>query len=252
MHSSELGRRHAERFLEFALGAETKLSGPDQTEWLNRLERELDNLRAAIDWLLASKQLEDALRATAALSRFWRGHGHMAEARRLLALGLELGTDVAPAVRADALWAAARQAAAQSDWPAAEELLEEALPLFRHDERGREVAFTLSELAFLAVRRDDLDRGAELCEESLAVARALGDARATSAALLTLAEIRSHPRAVTRSRSSTTRKPSLSGVSSATRYSSRTQSTTLVGWLSSERTTGEPGPLSANRSAARA
>jgi len=188
---SELGRRHAERFLEFALGAETKLSGPDQTEWLNRLERELDNVRAAIDWLFGARRLEDALRATAALSRFWRGHGHMTEARRLLALGLELGIDVAPAVRADALWAAARQAAAQSDWPAAEELLEEALPLFRHDERGREVAFTLSELAFLAVRRDDLDRGAELCEESLGVARALGDSRATSAALLTLAEIRS-------------------------------------------------------------
>jgi predicted ATPase/class 3 adenylate cyclase len=186
----EFSDRHAERFLELALAAETELSGPNPTQWLNRLERELDNLRAAIDWLLASGRIEDALRTTAALSRFWRGHGHMTEARRLLALGLQLG-DVPTAVRADALWAAARQAAAQSDWPAAQGLLEEALPLFRQDGRGREVAFTLSELAFLAVRLDDLDRGAELCEESLGVARALGDPRATSAALLTLAEIRS-------------------------------------------------------------
>ena len=187
----ELRDRHAERFLELALAAEIELSGPNQTQWLSRLERELDNLRAAIDWLLVSGRIEDALRATAALSRFWRGHGHMTEARRLLALGLELDIDLAPAVRADALWAAARQAAAQSDWSSAEGLLEEALPLFRQDGRGREVAFTLSELAFLAVRLDELDRGAELCEESLEVARALGDPRATSGALLSLAEIRS-------------------------------------------------------------
>ena len=187
----DLRESHAQRFLELALAAEPELSGPDQTRWLGHLERELDNLRAAIDWLLASGRVEDALRATAALSRFWRSHGHMAEARRLLALGLELDAEVAQAVRADALWAAARQAAAQSDWPAAEGLLTRALPLFRQDARGREVAFTLSELAFLAVRSSDLDRGADLCEESLAVARELGDARATSAALLTLAEIRS-------------------------------------------------------------
>ena len=154
------------------------------------LERELDNLRARSTGgcIRTSRGRTPRDRR---LRRFWRSHGHMAEARRLLALGLERDAEVAQAVQADALWAAARQAAAQSDWPAAEGLLTRALPLFRQDARGREVAFTLSELAFLAVRLNDLDRGADLCEESLAVARELGDARATSAALLTLAEIRS-------------------------------------------------------------
>ena len=187
----DLRDRHAAHFLQIALDAELGLSGPDQTQWLGRLERELDNLRAAIGWLLSSDRVEEALRATVALSRFWRAHGHMVEARRLLTRGLEQGPKVNPSVRADALWAAARQAAAQSEWASAEELLEEALPLFRKGDREREVAFTLSELAFIAVRRGDPERGAELSEMALLVARSLDDARATSAALLTLAEIRS-------------------------------------------------------------
>ena len=187
----ELRRRHAERFLELALEAEKELAGAEQAEWLNRLEGEFDNLGAAIDWLLASGRAEDALRATSALSRFWRGHGHVAAARRWLALGLELGADLEPDIRADALWATARQAAAQSDWDAAEESLQSALPLFRAAGRSREIAFTLAELAFVAIRRDGLETAATLCEEALVVARKLGDARATSAALLTLGEIRS-------------------------------------------------------------
>jgi predicted ATPase/class 3 adenylate cyclase len=187
----DLRERHANHFLELALEAEPALSGPDQAHWVERLERELDNLRTAIEWLLLGGRIDVALRATSSLSRFWRAHGHMAEARRLLQLGLELGREVSPSIRADALWALARQAAAQSEWSSAEELLEEALPLFRQDGREREVAFTLSELAFLAVRREDLERGATLAEDALGTARALDDPRATSAALLTLAEVRS-------------------------------------------------------------
>jgi predicted ATPase/class 3 adenylate cyclase/Tfp pilus assembly protein PilF len=190
-HLEQLRARHANHFLALALDAESALAGTDQTRWLAHLERELDNLRAAIEWLLLAGRVEVALQATAALSRFWRAHGHMTEARRLLELGLELGPEVAPSVRADALWALARQAAAQSEWQSAERLLEEALPLFRDDGREREVAFTLSELAFLAIRREDLSRAAELAEEALGVARSLDDPRALSAALLTLAEVRS-------------------------------------------------------------
>ena len=186
-----LRERHAERFLELALSAEASLSGADRTRWLDRLERELDNIRVAIEWLMDADRTEDALRATAALSRFWRAHGHMTEARRLLAVGLERAEHVSPAVRADALWAAGRQAAAQSDWSSAAEFLDEALPLFRAAGRRQELAFTLSELAFLALRRKDLDSAAAFSEQALDVARELDDPRATSAALLTLAEIRS-------------------------------------------------------------
>ena len=184
----DLRRRHAERFLELAIAAEDELAGPDQARWLERLERELDNLRAALDWLLSSGRVEDGLRAMSALGRFWRAHGHSSEARRWLSLGLGLTYDVPPDVRADALWTAARQAAAQSDWDAAGPLLEAALPLFRERGREREVVFTLSELAFISVRQDELERAATLSEEALAVARQLGDGRAMSGALISLGE----------------------------------------------------------------
>ena len=192
----ELRNRHADRFIALALSAESELGGPDQALWLNRLEDELDNIQAALDWCLLSGRVEDALRATTTLERFWRAHGHVSEARRLLALGLDLATDAPADVRADALWTAARQATAQSDWEAAVPMLEQALVLFRAQERAREVVFALSELGYIALRRDERERAVALCAEALALARELGDPRATSGVLAILAEverIQGHP-----------------------------------------------------------
>jgi predicted ATPase/class 3 adenylate cyclase len=185
----ELRRRHAERFLELALSAESELAGPEQAQWLDRLEGEFDNIGAALDWLLASGRAEDALRATAALTRFWRAHGHVSDARRWLAVGLDLAGDTSPEVRADALWAAARQATAQSDWDAAVPMLEEALALFRAGKRRRETIFALSELGFIALRQGDSARAAMLCDEALGLARDLGDARSTSGVLAILIDV---------------------------------------------------------------
>jgi predicted ATPase/DNA-binding SARP family transcriptional activator len=187
----DLRRRHAERFLELARESEAALAGPDQADWLRRLEVDLDNIRAALDWCFASGRVEDALRAISALERFWRAHGHVSEARRWLSLGLALAEDVALEVRADALWTAAQQATAQYDWPAAETFLGEALELFRATGRGRETVFALSDLGFVALIQDDLERAEQLCNEALAVARELGDGRAVSAALINLGEVSS-------------------------------------------------------------
>jgi predicted ATPase/class 3 adenylate cyclase len=185
----EVHGEHAKHFLELALSAEAELSGPDQIEWLNRLESEHDNLTTTLDWLLASGRVEDALRAVSALERFWRAHAHVGEARRWLALGLDLAADASPEVRADAQWTAARQAAGQSDWDAAVPMLEEALSYFRHGGRVREEVFALSELGFIALRRDDPERAEQLCDEALTLARSLGDGRATSAVLAILSDV---------------------------------------------------------------
>jgi len=187
----DLRRRHAECFVTLAVDAEQELAGPQQAEWLDRLERELDNIRSALDWCLTSGRAEDALRAASALLRFWRAHGHMTEARRWLSLGLSLSEDVPAEVRADALWTAAQQATAQGDWDSAVPLLSEALELFRAGGRGRETTFALSDLGWVALMRDDLAAAAELSEEALATARELDDPRALSAALNGLGEVRS-------------------------------------------------------------
>ena len=187
----DLLRRHAERFLELALSAEPGLAGPSQAEWLDRIDRELDNVRAALDWFLGSGRVEDGLRAASALGRFWRGRGHVGEARRWFARSLARAEAVSPAVRADALWTAARQAMAQSDEDAAAALLEEALGLYRElgDDAG--AAGALTELGWIALERGDADRAEELCSDALELARAGGDERGASRALMDLGAVRS-------------------------------------------------------------
>ena len=182
----ELRQRHADRFLDLALSTDAE---SDQASWLARLEVDFDNVVAAIDWLLSSGRSVDALRAISALERFWRGHAHVTEARRLLSLGLSMSEEVPVGHRADALWTAARLATGQSDWDAAVPLLEEAQSLFRSEGRKRELIFALSELGFIELRRDDMVRAAALCDEALAIARAIGDARATSGVLTVLSDI---------------------------------------------------------------
>jgi predicted ATPase len=187
----DLRRRHAERFLDLAFAAEEGLAGPEQAAWLSRLESELDNIRAALDWCLASGRVEDVLRSTSALLRFWRAHGHVGEARALLAKALAAAGDVDAEVRADALWTAAQQATAQSDWEAAVPLLNEALELFRSSGRGRETIFALCDLGWIALMQDDVESAVESYEVALSTGRELGDPRALSAALNGLGEARS-------------------------------------------------------------
>ena len=174
--------RHAAWVVALAEDAEEALAGPEQAHWLEQLERELPNVRVALDWSLASGGAAQALRIASALGRFWRAHGHMSEARDWLAAGLKSG-DVDAPLRARALWAAARQANAQGDGAAAVPMLEEALTLFRETGSTRDVVFTLSELGAVMRAAGELERADGFAAEALAEARAAADDRALASAL---------------------------------------------------------------------
>jgi predicted ATPase/class 3 adenylate cyclase len=79
----DLMRRHAAYFFSLAAEAGRHLAGPDQREWLDRLEREIDNLRAAFSRHGHGEMLDEALSAAGAIWRFWQLRGHFAEARSL-------------------------------------------------------------------------------------------------------------------------------------------------------------------------
>ncbi|MDP9241208.1 MAG: tetratricopeptide repeat protein [Actinomycetota bacterium] len=93
----EAGRRHAEYYADFAEQANAQLRGPLQLTWLDRLEIEHDNLRAALAWSLADPSGPDeagprvrlGLRLVNALSWFWYGHSHAADGARWLELAIE-------------------------------------------------------------------------------------------------------------------------------------------------------------------
>jgi predicted ATPase/class 3 adenylate cyclase len=169
--AAEVSRLHAEYFLTFAEEAEPELEGPDQVAWMERLEADLDNFRAALSWLLEVGEAELALRIGAALSLFWRIRGHLSEGRRWLSEGLS-GGDAAPAgVRARAMLVLGDLAWKQGDYPQGEEKLEASLALCREAGDRRGEAQALNSLGFIASEHNDLERAEKLLEESLALGR---------------------------------------------------------------------------------
>src|SRR5215216_5068476 len=126
-----IAQRHAGYFLALAEESEQLLAGSEQTRWLDLLEREQANLRAAIDWLRDEGQIEEALRLGGALWRFWWLRGDIDEGRHQLESLLAQTAPVSPDVRAKALNGAGVLAESQADWDTATCLHEESLAISR-------------------------------------------------------------------------------------------------------------------------
>jgi tetratricopeptide (TPR) repeat protein len=182
-----LGERHARYFQALADQAEAERAGPGVKAWLDRLEREHDNLRAALDWCLGSGVQEAptlGLSLAASLGWFWYPRGYWAEGRERLARLLALpAAQARTAPRAGALYAAGRLAWAQSDYAAARVLHEEALAIRQELGDPRGIAASLCGLGTVARRERDVAAARRLLEESLAICRAVGDLWGTATAL---------------------------------------------------------------------
>jgi predicted ATPase/DNA-binding CsgD family transcriptional regulator len=186
--------RHARWYLTLAEEAERKSAGPEQTAWLDRLEAEHDNLRAALGWVL-EHDATLALRLAGALGWFWDLRGYYSEGRRWLQAACSLsaptpgraGTSVY--ARAKACRRAGDLARRQDDRAEAVGLLDEALRLYRELGASEGIAATLNSLGMVAFVQSDYARAAALQEESLTVARALGDRWAIAAALTDLGRV---------------------------------------------------------------
>ena len=72
-------QRHAQYFTDFTVATGADLWGPDQAQALDRLQVEHDNLRAAVEWLLANGKLEDVARIAFAAWLFWWIRGYHRE-----------------------------------------------------------------------------------------------------------------------------------------------------------------------------
>jgi predicted ATPase len=131
-----LRRRHAEHFMALAEEAEPHVfeeSSRGGATWLDRLERELDNIRAALDVLASQGDADRQLRLAGSLSEFWCAREHVAEGRSRLEEALAAGSRPTPA-RAMALSGAAHMARDNGDPTAALHRATEALKL--HQEHG--------------------------------------------------------------------------------------------------------------------
>jgi predicted ATPase/class 3 adenylate cyclase len=169
----DLRRRHAEHFLALAEEAEPHLR-KESREWLDRVDREHDNLRAALDRLESSGESELALRLAGAVWWFWDARSHLVEGRRRLESLLR--ADERPtAARARALNGAGEIAINAGDVAAARIWAEQALVLHRRFGDAWGGAYSMHLLGHATLDQGDFQAAQPLIEESVRLFREVDD-----------------------------------------------------------------------------
>jgi non-specific serine/threonine protein kinase len=183
-------RRHLEYFARWAEAREPLAVGPQRGQWLVDMEREHQNIHAALEWSdAATGGAEPALRLVAAVWRYWPTRGLSALGRERLTQALGRPGAAAPtAARARALSGAGRLAQRQGALAEARVLLEESLSLCNRFGDHTGMARALNNLGLVCSQQGDHDGACARFEESLALARRTGDRRGASMTLNNLAE----------------------------------------------------------------
>ena len=189
--AAEALRRHRDWYLALVTRLEPQFFGGARSgNEIDELDREHDNLRAALAWSADEPgQAAAGLRLAAALWRFWEIRGHAVEGRTWLERLLEGSTDASLTVRSSALTGAGVLAYLQGDYDAAFAFHEESLILHRQVGNPQSVAYSAINLANAAVQRGDYARARSLYEEGLGLARASGDIRGSAMSLINLADV---------------------------------------------------------------
>jgi len=185
--AAKVQQRHLDWHLSMAQQAESALQGPEQLIWLDRLERDYDDFRAALQWAWAGgAAVEAGARLAAALHRFWALRGYLREGREWLERLLENGIATTLSLRAKAAYGAGLLAFNQGDYERAEILSRESMSLYRDLGDAAGIALTLNTLGIVARNRGDYRKARALLEESLELSRQSNHKWALAEALNTL------------------------------------------------------------------
>ena len=220
--------RHVQFYVSFAERADSFLSGVNEAIWLERLERDHDNLRAMLRWSNELSNSSTGLSLVGTLGRFWSIRGYYQEGAESISRVLACESRGAEAARAKALYWASDMAFRMGDFADAERLGAESLALYRElgDQQGiatvlckqgntigikgsaaamtlfeeslaisREIGFlsgianALYQFGKLANQKGDFTEAQTYYEESLALHRETGDRRGIYLALNNLANL---------------------------------------------------------------
>ncbi|TVR76276.1 MAG: DUF4062 domain-containing protein [Sphaerobacteraceae bacterium] len=151
-------QRHAQYYIDLIDRAEFLLRGPEQVEWLDRLEIERDNVRAAVDWLLDIGDAQDAIRIARGLSMYWVMRGGHSEGKAWMERALEQDADLPPQVRADACYVMANCSYGLGQLDRMMEVSRESVALYQQAENRYGEAFAFGMQGFAALQIGDLDR----------------------------------------------------------------------------------------------
>jgi len=189
-NAAALQKRHLDWYLQVAEKAEPELTGADQRIWLDRLEVEHDNLRAALESSKVDESHSDVgLRMAAALRHFWNVRGHFTEGRSWLEAMLSRAPDAPAAVRAKALAGAGFLASRLGDYDGSITLCTDSLSLFRQLGDLSGISQALFFLGVTAVAQRSYERAKTFFMESLALSREAGNKRRMGIALNSIGEV---------------------------------------------------------------
>jgi tetratricopeptide (TPR) repeat protein len=189
--TARLQSRFLDFFLNFGQRAHQELSGPAQGEWLERLDAEEDNFRAALTWTAQEQDLQASqLRLALTLRRFWLVRGYWEEGLNFF-LRVISTDSVREFVleRSVALNSCGNLACQLGRYAEATQHYEQSLAFRRElaDERG--IAATLNNLGNVYLHQRDCDKAEPLFSEALAYFRKFQDERGVAACLNNLASV---------------------------------------------------------------
>jgi predicted ATPase/DNA-binding SARP family transcriptional activator/Flp pilus assembly protein TadD len=167
--------RHAAWFAELAERFDVGVMGADQSFWMERIETDLDNFRAAMEHDLI-RSPRRALQISGAIWMYWNMRGRPTEGRSWLERSLLAypALESETGIRSRALHAAGTLAMAQGDGAAAETYFDESLRLRRQSGNRVDIAASLNNIGLLALSRQDWDRARTFLSDSLAIRRETG------------------------------------------------------------------------------
>jgi predicted ATPase/class 3 adenylate cyclase len=185
---------HSTYFLSWVERIAPMLLGAEQADWLDQLDREYENVRVALEWMLDEtgmdiERAEQALRLCVALMVFWEIRGYIAEGLAFMGRALALAMNVAPSIRAMALHYAGFLALMQDDSKRAEEFLRESQLLFRESGDKVGMANILRLQGHLAMTKNNYKIARRLFEETLHIYQTLEDIQKTTWTRNALAQV---------------------------------------------------------------
>ena len=166
--------RHAHEFLRLAEEAHGNLLGSRQLAWLDRLDRDHENVRAAHATFMRTGRAPEAVRLAVATGRFALTRGHEHETRVRLESALRAASDLAPELRAGALRSKAALARRTGEFASALADLREAADIYNGLDDRAAYAAVIGGMAMFEAVRGNPDRAKDLITESLAINRDLG------------------------------------------------------------------------------
>ncbi len=180
--AEEAYRKHAQYYVELGEAAKPEASNRFGVSKFVRLEREHDNLRAALGWALQNREAELGARLALSVCWFWIDSGYLSDLRWWIDTLLELKRVESPAgealparTKAYLIQVAGILAMAQGDHDRAVALHEESLDMYREMGHKKGESASLRELGFVAYEQRHYERAVRLQEQSLVLAREFGN-----------------------------------------------------------------------------